>query len=384
MAIKDIIGEGPHELLHYVLRHAFPSAAITSDHVEGLVQAMWRNHRPGFERLGIKPRESYSLERIEALVGKGLDWIDPPPPPRYDDHAIYTVRGFHHRTRTVQGYGPMESEFVGELPSARVRLPRSLREAKSAETPIGKIDFRNDHLVGSLEEVTRMFGSPEYLGYAPGRVDLITGARRMGTRFGPVSLFLGYQNESDSAPSFYILEGGTALGEPMVVYFSKTIGETPPYFSMFEPTPFSGKDHLYQACLEMDGDEPKQLRIWARYASRAEPYITITTHFERQAQPDPINEVEPWVFTIEAVLRSASLSAAMGVNNFTREGIQQTLAELGDQLDWVTKPHLGSGAPEAPPGLGSGSSIADGGAAGASASTAPAERVGAGIRSPTE
>ena len=69
---------------------------------------------------------------------------------------------------------------------------------------------------------------------------------------------------SPGQPICYILEAGTARGQPKVLFLGKTLDAVINQFSGFKPTPFSSPDNAYTGRLHVEGDNPKQLHIKAR------------------------------------------------------------------------------------------------------------------------
>src|ERR1700691_4109899 len=96
------------------------------------------------------------------------------------------------------------------LPMVRVALPEALSAGNAViATEIGDVDLSLDHLLGSIDLIDAKYGSAEYLGRRPARVDLVTPARDAKWRFGAIAVYLGYRQKEDRQPSFYILEAGT-------------------------------------------------------------------------------------------------------------------------------------------------------------------------------
>src|SRR5690606_5291441 len=95
------------------------------------------------------------------------------------------------------------------------------------------------------------------------RVDLITPPRQ-GVRFGAISVLLGYKKPKDPLPFCYILEAGTATGQPKVLYLGKTIDATINNYAGYQPTPFACPSHAYTGKLSMNGDDPNVLTIRGR------------------------------------------------------------------------------------------------------------------------
>jgi hypothetical protein len=136
---------------------------------------------------------------------------------------------------------------------------------------------------------------------------LIAPARRLTARFAAIAVYVGYR-ERDGMPSFYVLEAGTATGEPAVLYLSKTMTTHVDERAGYEPTPFSSPDNIvrliernasfilvhalliddlqYRATLTMNelGTDPTQLKVACFWPGFDEPYLVTTVAYLRGAQ----------------------------------------------------------------------------------------------------
>ena len=113
----------------------------------------------------------------------------------------------------LEGFRP----FTGELAMARVTCTKTNRR----RTTRIWYDRKGRSPIDTVYEANQKYA--RHLGYSLKRLDLITPARDI-LRFGAISVFLGYRKKTDAAPSCYILEAGTATGQPKVVYLGKKIG----------------------------------------------------------------------------------------------------------------------------------------------------------------
>lgn len=193
-----------------------------------------------------------------------------------DKNRYYFIEAKHTR-KTPAGF----DTFTGELAMARVTLdptrPKKYRTAFGTVAP-------GDHLIDTVFEANQKYSS--HLGYEIERLDLITPARD-GLRFGAISAFLGYKNKTDRVPSCYILEAGTATGQPKVLYLGKAPGASINAYSGYRPTPFACPSHAYWGTLTLQNDDdPKRLLISSREIAGGvskQPYIEVDIRFELQA-----------------------------------------------------------------------------------------------------
>jgi hypothetical protein len=207
----------------------------------------------------------------------------------------YKVAATHDREKPDLG------PFTGHLGMVRVRLPaKNLESFKN--TALGDV-LASDHLMANIAEVTKKYGG--LMGPIE-RVDLVTPARLANLRFGAISIYLGYR-PGDVNPSFYVLEAGTATGEPKVLYESTAIDNQLVEFSGYEPTPFSRQSHVYTARLTLSGDSPSLLRITAHKDSSTTPYIRLRVTFEETDNPIA---VWPGMHLLQAVVIVLSRTAA--------------------------------------------------------------------------
>jgi hypothetical protein len=261
------------------LKTSFPDAKITTSDMEALAICLRRQTLAGedlpleLQDINISPYGE-ELEAREKTLPMGETYSCTRKP--NDKSRYYWVKATHTR-RTPSGFKP----FVGELAMARVTLDAT--RPKIYRTAFGKIS-PSDHLIDTVFEANQKYA--RHLGYEIKRLDLITPARE-GLRFGAISAFLGYRNATDSVPSCYILEAGTATGQAKVLYLGKKIGEPINSYSGYRPTPFACPDHAYLGTLTVkDNDDPDRLQITSRAIDKGvsqQPYIEVDIRWELQS-----------------------------------------------------------------------------------------------------
>lgn len=272
------------EQLSTLLREAFPDARFNDADLEGVALALQRQDSastPGHAVLrGTAPTDleacrpkldalahslSPQLGAADESVNVALHAADP--------LSYYWAHATHTR-QDPQGYEP----FTGNLAMVRVTLPAT--EPRRFSTAIGSVE-PNDHLLATLAEVNDKYASS--LTYEVQRVDLITPPRQM-LRFGAISVLLGYRDPT-GLPSCFILEAGTALGQPKVLYLGREIGARINRRTGYSPTAFSCSDNAYTGELQLEGDEPARLLVTARDimgSVSAAPYMQLDVQFTKQ------------------------------------------------------------------------------------------------------
>lgn len=265
--------------LYSALKGAFPDSRPSEADLLALSVCLDRARRQG-EKLPPE-LQSIDLEPYERDLEASARELDLPavetttrPRSALDKVRYYWVISKHTRF-APGGFEP----FVGELAMVRVTLP--LSRAKTWSTAIGKV-LPGDHLIDTVLEANQKYA--RFLESPLGRVDLITPPRQ-GVRFGAISVLLGYKNPKDPLPFCYILEAGTATGQPKVLYLGKTMDTTINAYSGYEPTPFACPSHAYTGKLTMNGDDPNVLTIRARriQGGKSDPaYMQIEAAFSPQ------------------------------------------------------------------------------------------------------
>ena len=307
-----------------VLERAFPGAVFDDDDAQlGARQAKLRRAEPslGLERLHREPAapeteaEREASERQAAASGQ---------------HTLYAVTARHHRSK------PFTSDWAGHCQSVRVTLAATSADARSIWTWLGVVEAR-DHLAFSVEAIVT--GYAAQFGSAPAveRVDLITGARHLGLdRFSPISVYLAYAKADDDKPIFYVLESGSAQGNPEVLYFAADMSATILAEAGFQFTPFACKANWYTGKLIMDraGVEPSMVTISiAQERDGQRHYLDLTASY---AVSEPGKGVWPVTLQIEAAMRVFALAQGMGCSLALWERALGELARA--HFDWITAP----------------------------------------------
>jgi hypothetical protein len=323
------LGREKFRAIKSALQHAFPSSRVTP-HIVGLVADLL--HAPPAPPPPGRAATTMETAPITRRVHE-------------KEHKLYLGQATHHRVKSpAPASRPMESEFMLELPIVRVPLPDKLTaENTRISTEIGDVDFSNDHLLGSVDLLAAKYVGPGYLAARPARVDLLTPARALGTRFGAISVYLGYKNATDKGPSFYILEAGTATGDAKMVYFSPDMKPIPSVTSYYLPTPFVSMRNTYSGGITMQAapneDEPATLLVESRAPGEKDPYITVTVHYKRSPE---IELPVPVELIADAAARVALVAREMGVPS--GEPLERVLADLAKSYYWLEYPRY-EGAP---------------------------------------
>jgi hypothetical protein len=247
-------------ILQNALKEAFPDAHVQQSDVDAAALALHRfKADPGTDSLPPELAQldlsAYApqLDELAQLTGADAQESETVQPRAADDATrYYWVEAAHTRKRPGDFH-----PFVGRLAMARVTLPATKPE--TFRTALGTIE-PGDHLLATVHEANQKF--EKKLGAKLQRVDVITPLRQ-GIRFGALSVYLGYKDASQG-PSCYILEAGTATGQPKVLFLGATLDATINQFSGYKPTPFSCPDNAYLGRMMFEGDSPKQVHIKAR------------------------------------------------------------------------------------------------------------------------
>lgn len=266
--------------LYEALKGSFPDAKVSDDDVLALAMCLQAERDAGesalpasLKNIDITP---YSADLKSKLAELPEERHYPIARRPGDKNRYYWVTAQHDRD-APSGFAP----FTGELAMARVTLPE--RTPKTFHTAFGTI-APGDHLIDTVFEANQKYA--HHLGYEAKRVDLITPARDV-LRFGAISVLFGYKNKTDKKPSFYILEAGTATGQPKVLYLGKKIGDPINAYAGYAPTPFACAQHAYYGVLTAkNDDDPDTLSISSREIENGvsqTPYIRVTIKWELQA-----------------------------------------------------------------------------------------------------
>ncbi len=334
---KAQMGDDNYEKLRQTFAKLFPGAAdkIDDDFLDRIIDAMQQDWHPQYAQLGVPQRSS-----VDALPAVDMSEVDAKA-----NFPLYLGVATHQRFLQMNSDEPMQSKFDGLLPLVRVPLPSSFNPNNprdpnlSVKTQIGTVYFSRDHLVGSVDLVAEKYGDPAYLGYRPGRVELITPARQGGARFGAVAMYLIYRNSGDTTPSAYLLEAGMATGQASVLFFGKTMDTVIVQPSWYTPTPFSEVTNYFRGSLTVVDNEPRQMMVDVLTNQNSpNPFVTVTLNFQTLKLLDETKW--PALLTLEAAMRVALIAQTMNIPNAVP--FQDLLAELGKHLNWLITPQLGS------------------------------------------
>ncbi len=248
-----------------------------------------------------------------------------------DGKTYYVVTPVHSRVALSEGC----EQFQQPVPMARYRLPETGQE--NISTSLGKA-YAGDRKFNNMKDLRDRVSKS--LGYSPARADVIAGIRDWG-RFAPVTLYLGYRNENDKAPSFYVVEAGIATGQSRTLYLAKDFDKNQVQAqSMYDPTQFANNAHWYNARLVMAGDDPQMVTIFSGETKDIDKaYVKITLTYVKQYQA-PKNIVA-YDYLLDASMRLAAIGEAVGLTrkNNTFGILQGPLAYLGrTELNWYAKP----------------------------------------------
>lgn len=282
------------------------------------------------------PEAKLTLE-IVAEIGHAVDnGIAPSEDGDPDNFTYYMANATHTRTLGIH------SSFTGHLPLVRYRLPATgnfdTHPVPVVSTAIGNL-LPQDRKIASVEMVHKLVNTSQQAE----RVDILSPARAsgpQGSRFGAFATYLCYTNADDPKPSWYILEGGTATGQPRVLYSSqgmtwiinKTLG--------YVPTAFSKPTDFVSGLLTMNGNEPKSLEIRVTdttgdspWSDPAKPYITVFIQYDKRAQPPPNSPVH-------IILEAAARLGVIGNHLHMPTGVPEDIAAFfgGAGLGWIIEP----------------------------------------------
>lgn len=321
--VEKRIGSEKYKAIRNALARAFPGAPITDDLIGQVNDILSRMPPPKPGQEAVKSREKEPITR----------------PVWEKEHRLYVADAVHHRVKSMEPENkPMQSKFTKAVAMVRVPLPATITaENNRIETEIGDVDLSNDHLLGSIDLIASKYSGPEYLGYRPARVDLLTPARSVGARFGAIAVYLGYRGAADKGPSFYMLEAGTATGDAKMIYFSPNMNPISNVTSYYVPTPFVTMRNTYSGGITMqpapNEDEPRTLMVESRIPGEKDPYMIITANYVRAPKIDLPMPVE---LLVNAAARVAAVAQAMGVSS--TEPLENVLVDLAKTFYWIDGP----------------------------------------------
>lgn len=257
------------------LRQTFPDAPVDDARTDALAIALWCS---GSMALPIDwtPYDA-ELRARAAMLGLNVDPSATSPTRLALEEGAASDR-YYNISATHDREVPDLAPFTRHFSMARVTLPQ--KQPQTFQTRLGAVE-PGDHLLATVDELRQKYGG--VLG-AVERVDLVTPARAGGTRFGAISVYLGYR-AGEHSPSFHVLEAGTATGDAKVLYLAPSLDTVINSFSGYKPTPFASPNHVYTARLRLQGDSPLLLQITVHRDAASLPYMRLTVNFEETPTP---------------------------------------------------------------------------------------------------
>ncbi len=262
------------------------------------------------------------------------DWLRRAARTKY---TLYSLEAKHVRRE------PIESAFTGKCQSVRVSLPATPVDRDAyIGTFIGKVEA-GDHLLFSIEAVRDFY--ERTFGPAPKieRVDLITGARHLGRRFSPVSIYLAFSDaDQPDKPCFFILEGGSASGQPKALYGAKDMTVIIHQKAGFSFTPLTCSNNWYKGGVEMKPDMLHPARVFLTSAQERDgsfDYLDLSVRYK--VNKDPRRVIAPFELQVEAALRVLAIAKQMGckLEQGSGGGLQPVLGPIAEAaLAWDTRP----------------------------------------------
>lgn len=247
-------------------------------------------------------------------------------------HTLYAITARHHRIE------PYAADWYGkDCQQVRVTLPATLAEAEPIWTHLGVVKA-SDHLLFSVADVVAAYAKAYGTTPTVGRVDLITGARHLDIdRFAPISIFLAYEQPTDTLPCFYYLESGSAQGNPAAIYTSPGMDVDIHTQADFSFTPFACAQNWYTGGLIMNGAEPATVvNSVAQLKDGQRSYLRLTAEY-RVIEPGAV--IWPIRAQIEASLRVFALAQGMDVELFKPVALQHLLGDCARRIyEWAVEP----------------------------------------------
>lgn len=315
MSVRQLLPEQNFERVRSALSAAFPDrrAEIDDDVVGDFVLACWSRGDATrcVEAFGT---EAPGPTEVQTLIDARRAHLGAPGALRY-----YLARARHERKDRPR------HAFTGNLPMVRVELPKRRRDQAPIDTAVGSVRY-GDHLMFAVDEFN--FKYRHRLGEVS-RLELVTPARfgpGGGARFGAIALFLAYRSPSDRVPTHYVLEAGTATGQPAVTYDARVGRDTGIRRAGYSPTPFSKVSDYYLGRLEMAGDEIVSLSVDALKSRSAAPYLQVRVDYERV---DAIDPIWPGWLIAQAAARVGAIGLARG-----EPGLELLFAVAAPFLEW--------------------------------------------------
>lgn len=293
----------------------------------------------------VMPDPTGSARKGSPLRPGNKPWYDWDRRRSKDEYPLYKLAAVHSRRE------PITSKFTGECQAVRVKLPATPVDKDSyVGTFFGKVEA-GDHLLFSIQQVREHYASVTGRTVALERVDLITGARHLGRRFSPVSIYLAYTSDADDAlPCFYILEGGSASGQPKALYVGKDMDTKILQQAGFSFTPLTCKQNWYKGGIEMKTDMRHPARVFLTSSQERDgkfDYIDLSVTYT--VVKDPRRVIAPFELQVEAAMRVLAIAEQMGCELKTGSGggLQPVLGPIAEStIPWDIKPRGSTNAGE--------------------------------------
>lgn len=326
-SIREFVGDASYATVALALDRAFPDPRSIVDDatIDTAVVELWKNlGADGCAGIQLRRPADADIPAFEATLAPAqapqLEAVSATGPVVV---GYYTANATHTRK-----YLPKDA-FLGEVPMARVTLAKTTQDAKAIDTKVGTYDPK-DHLYASASQLAWKYSAE--LGPAPvTRVDVITGMRQHGARFGAIGVYLGFRS-NQATPSFYVLEAGFATGQAAVAFLSPHMSDVPPSRSYYQPTPFASDRNFYAGHVDLTAaGDLARLIVQVRNQPTIDPHLTVDVAFVR----DDANPNGRWPSSVilEAAARVGYIAQVIGMQ--TPEVL---FAPIGAHLPWIHKP----------------------------------------------
>lgn len=348
---RQLLGPERYERVRAMLggiffEQSFPQQGpegVDDGSVDAVVHQLWSQHGkfgPELAKLGIgEPPPGWKRPAIRA--------------PRADasEDFIATYMAHARHSRGAMPEGPLKpptktdahSTFTGKLPMVRVRLPqRFVRGARTA-TPLGWVDWDDDHMLRSVEDVQTHFRGREKKDgwdFSCERVEIVTPPRDNNQRrFASTSIYFAYRKMADRTPTFFVLEAGHAGGAPRVLYPSRTMTEKLTSPAGYTPTPITDPTYWYHGQVKMKKDEPDWLHIKVSKTEHGTIFMETKIEFKRE----PLTHYDPKALYAEAALRILAIAGRRATSFDELKTMPKVQIDAGILLgkevyDWEHKP----------------------------------------------
>lgn len=293
----------------------------------------------------VMPEPTGRVAKSSPLRPGSKPWLDWDRRRSKDDYTLYKLAAVHSRRE------PITSKFTGECQAVRISLPATpVAKDSYVGTFFGKVEA-GDHLLFSVAQVREHYEQVTGKSAKVERVDLITGARHLGRRFSPVSIYLAYsQTEDDSLPCFYILEGGSASGQPKALYVATDMSASIHQKSGFSFTPLTCSNNWYKGGIEMKTDMRHPARVFLTSSQERDgsfDYIDLSVTYT--IIKDPRRVIAPFELQVEAAMRVLAIAEQIGCELRTGGGggMQPVLGPIAEAvIPWDIKPRGSTNAGE--------------------------------------